>query len=138
MRKPEWLGSAFIRALHERLLAEHGGLSGLRDEGLLESALARPQHLLAYGDPDLFDLAASYAHGLARNHPFLDGNKRIAFMAAYVFLYRNGHRLIAPETDTVAIMLDLAAGRIDEADLAGWLRQNAKRHRIVKRPAPTK
>lgn len=138
MRKPEWLGSAFVRALQERLLAEHGGLSGIRDEGLLESALARPQNLLAYGEPDIFDLAASYAHGLARNHPFIDGNKRIAFMAAYVFLYRNGHRLVATEADAVTIMLALAAGQIDERTFADWLRNNTKRQRAAKRPPPTK
>lgn len=138
MRKPEWLGSAFVRALQERLLAEHGGLSGIRDEGLLESALARPQNLLAYGEPDVFDLAAGYAYGLARNHPFIDGNKRIAFMATYVFLHRNGYKLVAAEADAVTIMLALAAGDIDEGAFADWLRNNTKRQRTAKRPPPTK
>ncbi len=138
MRRLEWLGVAFVRALHERLIAEHGGRSGVRDDGLLESAIARPQHLLAYGEPDLFDLAASYAHGLARNHPFVDGNKRIALMAAYVFLRRNGYWLAAPEGEAVVMMVDLAAGRIAEADLAAWLRRSAKRLPRRKRPTPTK
>jgi len=138
MREPEWLGSAFVRALQERLLAEHGGLPGIRDEGLLESALARPQNLLAYGDPDVFDLAASYAHGVARNHPFLDGNKRIAFMTAYVFLRRNGYRLVAPEAEAVTMMLDLAAGTIDADIFAAWLRKSTKRLRATKRPPSTK
>lgn len=134
----EWLGVTFVRALHERLIAEHGGHSGVRDDGLLESALARPRHLLAYGEPDLFDLAAAYAHGLARNHPFIDGNKRIALMTAYVFLHRNGYRLAAPEGEAVIMMVDLAAGRADEKELAEWLRRNAKRHPKRKRPTPTK
>lgn len=117
-----WIERTVIDALHDRLLAEHGGPAGLRDESLLDSALARPQHLAAYGDPDLCDLAASYAAGLVRNHPFVDGNKRTAFMAMYVFLARNGCRLAAPEAEATYTMTALAAGDIDEAAFARWLR----------------
>lgn len=112
-------------ALQERLLAEFGGLGGLRDEGLLESALARPQQLFAYGKPSLFDLAAAYAFGLVRNHPFLDGNKRIGFTTAVVFLELNGYRFAASEADATIKTLALAARELDEADYAAWLKANS-------------
>lgn len=121
-----WIPRSVIDALHDRLLAEHGGPAGVRDEDLLDSALARPQHLAAYGDPDLCALAAAYAAGIARNHPFLDGNKRTAFMAAYVFLARNGRRLTAPEDKAAHTMTALAAADIDEAAFAAWLRDNTE------------
>lgn len=111
--------------LHDRLLAEHGGAPGLRDQGLLDSALARPRQLLAYGDPDVCALAAAYAAGLVRNHPFVDGNKRTAFMTTYVFLTRNGRRLTAAESGATSMMMGLAAGEIDEHAFAGWLRDNS-------------
>lgn len=119
-----WIPRTLIDALHDRLLAEHGGSTGLRDENLLESALARPLQQAAYGNPDLCDLAAAYAAGIVRNHPFVDGNKRTAFMAAYVFLARNGRRLTAPENEAAHTMMALAAGDIDEAAFAHWLRTN--------------
>lgn len=119
-----WLQEAIVLALHERLLAEHGGATGIRDRALLESALARPHHLAAYGDPDLCDLAAAYAYGIVRNHPFVDGNKRVAFMAAYVFLARNSRRLTAPESEATTTTLALAAGEIDDDAFAAWLRAN--------------
>ena len=121
---PVWLDARIVLAVHDRQLAEHGGSAGIRDEGLLDSALARPQNAAAYGAPDLCALAALYAAGIARNHPFIDGNKRTAFMAAYIFLGRNGLRLIAPEDDAARRMLDLAAGVIDEDAFAAWLRDH--------------
>lgn len=124
--EPVWLLRAVIEAVHDRLIIDHGGLSGIRDEALLDSALARPRQALAYGAPDLFDLAAAYALGIARNHPFVDGNKRTAFMAAYVFLARNGHRLAMDEGETVVMMIRAAEGSLDEGDLADWFRRNSE------------
>ncbi|MBM3556010.1 MAG: type II toxin-antitoxin system death-on-curing family toxin [Alphaproteobacteria bacterium] len=121
MKEPRWLDPRAVRAMHEASLAEYGGASGVRDEGLFDSALARPKNLLAYGNPSVAELAAAYAAGLVKNHPFIDGNKRIGFLAAYVFLRRNGYRLVAPEAEVVETILALAAGRIDEAALAAWI-----------------
>lgn len=126
MTEPVWLNTEMIRAVHQEMIAEHGGMSGIRDEGLLESALARPQQLLAYGDPDVFELATAYASGIVRNHPFVDGNKRTGFMAAYIFLRLNGYRLVASEVEAVVVFQDLAAGEIDEAVLAKWIEANAE------------
>ena len=119
-----WIERALALALHERQLAEHGGGSGVRDETLLESALARPQQLYAYGDPppDLADLAASLAFGLARNHPFVDGNKRTAHVCYRVFLALNDAQLVAGEEEKYLQMLTLAEGSLSEADFAAWLR----------------
>lgn len=122
--EPVWLQSQVLIAVHHKVLAEHGGVDGVRDEHLLESALARPRQLNAYGDPDLFALAAAYAFGIARNHPFIDGNKRTAFMAAYIFLSRNGYDPRMPEGETVIIMNQLAAGEIAEGEFAAWLKRN--------------
>ncbi|MBM3549057.1 MAG: type II toxin-antitoxin system death-on-curing family toxin [Alphaproteobacteria bacterium] len=122
----EWLLKRTIISLHTEAIVEHGGGAGLRDEGLLESALARPRNLAAYGSPTAFDLAASYAFGIARNHPFVDGNKRSALLAAYLFLRRNGWKLAAPETEAVTVFLDLAAGSLSEAELAVWLERNSR------------
>jgi death-on-curing protein len=105
----------------------HGGAPGVRDEGLLESALARPQQLFAYGKPDIFAMAAGYAVGIARNHPFIDGNKRGAFMAAYIFLGRNGYAITADEADVAVTFEQIAAGSLTEDALAEWLRRNSKR-----------
>ena len=117
-----WIEPAVIVAIHEEQLAEHGGPAGTRDEGLLESALARPLQLAHYGKPDAADLAASHAFGIARNHPFIDGNKRTAFVAAELFLALNGDRLTAEDADCVTQMLALAAGELDEPSFAAWLR----------------
>jgi death-on-curing protein len=119
-----WLEKALALAIHDRQLAEHGGTSGVRDEGLLESALARPQQLHAYGDPppDLADLAAALAHGLARNHPFLDGNKRTAAVACETFLELNGATLEADDLELYPLYLALAEGKLGERDFAAWLR----------------
>lgn len=121
-----WIHHDVILAIHEEQLAEHGGSAGTRDKGLLESALARPEHLHAYGlpnggEPAATDLAAMYAHGIARNHPFIDGNKRTAFVAAELFLELNGYQLNATDAECVLIMLSLASGEIDETAFAAWL-----------------
>lgn len=119
-----WLESRLVLAIHDRQLAEHGGRPGVRDTNVLESALARPQQLHAYGDPapDLADLAASLAFGLARNHPFVDGNKRTAFVSCRTFLVLNGARLIASDEEKYLTFLALDEGRLSAADLAAWLR----------------
>jgi death-on-curing protein len=118
-----WIDPAVILAVHEEQLAEHGGAAGIRDAGMLESALARPRNLAHYGEPDAPALAAAYGFGLARNHPFVDGNKRSAFVAVELFLHLNGLRLDAPDADCVMVMLSLAAGDIDEPTFAAWLRE---------------
>ena len=120
-----WIDRAVLALLHDESLAEHGGASGLRDEGLLASALARPLNLAAYGAPDLADLAASYGVGLAKNHPFVDGNKRAAFLAVGLFLAMNGQRLVATQADATLTMLGVAAGSLDEAAFATWIREHA-------------
>jgi len=119
-----WLEKALALAIHDRQLAEHGGISGVRDGALLESALARPQQLHAYGDPppDLADLAAALAYGLARNHPFLDGNKRTAAVACETFLELNGTTLEADDLELYPLYLALAEGKLSERDFAAWLR----------------
>lgn len=119
-----WLDSAVIQAVHEEQLAEHGGGTGMRDPNLLASALARPQQLANYGAPDVADLAASYGFGIARNHPFVDGNKRTAFVAVELFLALNGACLMATDVDCVLTMLDLASGTLAEVDFASWIRQH--------------
>jgi len=126
VKEPTWLRKDVLFAVHERLLAEHGGSSGIRDEGLLESALGRPQNLLAYGKPTIFDLASAYACGIIKNHPFVDGNKRTGFMSAYLFLGRIGYEFNAEESDVVIKTLSLAAGKMNENDYATWLKENSK------------
>jgi len=123
---PVWLSEAVVLAMHGRLLAGHGGAQGIRDSSLLCSALARPQHLLAYGNSDTCELAAAYTSGIIRNHPFVDGNERTGFMAGYVFLASNGSRLTATEVDVVQAVTLLAASEIDETDFAAWLRKNCE------------
>ena len=124
MTEPIWLDQRSVLALHAELLREYGGLGGVRDEGLLESALARPQNQAAYGDPTLAEMAAAYAFGVARNHPFIDGNKRTALAAADVFLQLNGYEIVVEEVEAVAVIRDLAAGEIGEAELAAWIAAN--------------
>ena len=120
-----WVDRRALLLLHAESLAEHGGSAGLRDEGLLDSALARPLNLVAYGEPDFADLAASNALGLAKNHPFVDGNKRAAILSAGLFLALNGFRLTASQVDATQAMLALAAGELSEEAFARWLRANA-------------
>lgn len=119
-----WVREDVVFAVHLRQLAEHGGREGIRGEGLLKSALARPQNLLAYGapTPDLADLAAAYAYGIARNHPFVDGNKRTALIVARLFLLLNGVNLVATQEEKYSTFLALAAGELEEEELADWLR----------------
>ena len=124
-----WVSKQALVLLHGESLATHGGREGMRDEGLLESALMRPQNIVAYADadnpPDAAALAASYGVGLAKNHPFVDGNKRAAFLAVGLFLYLNGLRLQATQTDATLTMLAVAAGDITEEAFAAWLREHA-------------
>ena len=122
-----WIERRALELLHDESLATHGGASGLRDEGLLESALARPLNLAAYGSPEVWELAASYGVGLAKNHAFVDGNKRAAFLAVGMFLALNGYRLTTPQADATLTMLAVAAGQMDEATFARWLRQHSRR-----------
>jgi death-on-curing protein len=119
-----WVREDVVLAVHLRQLAEHGGGEGIRDEGLLQSALARPQNLLAYGDPppDLASLAAAYAYGIARNHPFIDGNKRMALIVARLFLLLNGTDLVATQDEKYLTFLALAAGELTEEEVANWVR----------------
>lgn len=124
MTEPLWLSDDLPVVLHERLVADFGGLSGVRDRGLLESAMARPRQLYAYGSPGLGELAAAYAAGVVRNHPFVDGNKRVGFMLAYIFLVRNGYRLTASEAAATRAVLDLASGAMGEQAFARWLADN--------------
>ena len=127
MTEPVWLRRDVILAVHDEQLAEHGGAHGLRDGGLLDSALARPQHLLSYGDPDVSELAAAYGWGIARNHPFVDGNKRTALVAAELFLVLNGYELQADDADCVVTVLSVAAGEMAEDDFAAWIRGHMHR-----------
>jgi death-on-curing protein len=125
MKEPEWLLEETLIALHDVLVSEFGGETGIRDEGLLESALARPRNLLNYGRADLFDLAAAYAYGLVKNHPFIDGNKRVGFMAGAIFLELNRIRFRAAEVDAAVEMLAVAAGERTEIQFAQWLRDHS-------------
>jgi death-on-curing protein len=122
MSRWRWIEEPVVWAIHEAQLAEHGGSVGVRDRGLLASALARPQNLVAYGNPDVADLSAAYGFGIARNHPFIDGNKRTAFVCSEVFLLMHGKILQADDIACIATMLALAAGELTEADFAAWLR----------------
>ena len=125
-QEPIWLSTTQVRMLHAESLRLFDGSPGLRDEGLLESALGRPQHLYVYGNaPSVFDLAAAYGHGLAKNHAFVDGNKRVALLAIRAFLFRNGYAFSPDQVDTVTTMESLAAGTVDQEMLAAWIRDNA-------------
>ena len=124
---PVWIEKHVALVYHDELLAEHGGAPGIRDQGLLESALARPKNIAAYGKgkPTLFRMAAAYASGLLRNHPFIDGNKRTALVVAIAFLELNGVSLTAGQEETYLAVYDLAAGRITEDDFEAWLQRNS-------------
>ena len=127
MTEPLWIDARDALALHERLLALHGGAAGVRDAALLQSALARPQQIYAYADaPDRIDLAAAYTTGIVRNHPFIDGNKRTGFVVGILFLELNGHTFTASEEDAAQAVLALAAGTLDEAGYTGFLRANSQ------------
>jgi death-on-curing protein len=117
-----WIDRRTLILLHDESLAEHGGASGLRDETMLQSALARPLNLVNYGSPDVADLAAAYGVGLAKNHPFIDGNKRAAFLSVGLFLALNGQRLVATQAEATLVMFDVAASAMDESSSADWIR----------------
>lgn len=121
-----WVNRQALLLLHDESLAEHGGGSGLRDAGLFESALARPVNLAAYGSPDVAALAASYGFGLAKNHAFVDGNKRVAFLSLGLFLSNNGFRLVTTQAEATVTMLGVASGAIAEERLAQWLRERIR------------
>ncbi len=125
MTEWRWLSRQAIEIVHDDQLREHGGLPGFKDENALEAALARPINKAAYGEPDQFDLAAAYLFGLARNHPFLDGNKRIAFLASYMFLRLHGWKIETTQANVIAFVLAVAAGEIDEDGAARFLRDHS-------------
>lgn len=129
MSRWTWINREVIVAIHEVQLAEHGGGTGIRDDGLLDSALSRPENLAAYGNPDVSDLAAAYGFGISRNHAFIDGNKRTAFVATELFLHLNGYQLTANDASSVLTMLAVAAGDMTELEFALWLRAN-----VIKKP----
>ena len=130
--EPRWISTKALLLLHEESLSEFGGSRGLRDEGLLASALARPQNTRAYNPAaTLAELAASYCYGVARNHAFVDGNKRAAFLRVGLFLSINGWRLTASQVDATRIVLDVASGSVTEPELALWIAQNSKKRRLV-------
>ena len=131
MNTPIWLLREAVLATHERLLSEFGGATGVRDPGLLDSALARPENLNAYGEPAIFELAAAYAFGVVKNHPFVDGNKRTGFTIAVIFLEMNGERFGASEVDATIQTLALAAGEFTEAGYAEWLRASCQKKQVV-------
>ncbi|MBK6638251.1 MAG: type II toxin-antitoxin system death-on-curing family toxin [Rhodocyclaceae bacterium] len=121
-----WIEESVVWAIHEAQLAEHGGSAGVRDAGLLASALARPVNLAAYENPDVAACAATYGYGISRNHPFIDGNKRTAFVCTELFLALNGMELFADDLACVVTMLAVAAGDLDEAAFASWLRESSR------------
>ena len=125
MKEPKWVLSETVQLLHEQLLADYGGSAGIRDAGLLDSALSRPQKLFFYGSPTMFELATGYAFGIVKNHPFIDGNKRTGFTVAVLFLELNGCRFQASEADAAVQTLALAAGAIGEDEFVVWLDTNS-------------
>jgi death-on-curing protein len=126
MSEPVWVRKAIVLRVHDEQLATHGGAPGIRDDGMLDSALARARNAWGYGQEDAFFLAALYAGGIMQNHPFFDGNKRTGFLAAYIFLDSNGWELVAEEIEVVERCVTLAASEIDEAEFAAWLRENVR------------
>ena len=136
MKERVWVERPVVDALHGRLLAEHGGAPGVRDEGLIESALARPRQIHAYTGAGIIQLAAAYVAGIVRNHPFVDGNKRTGFMTGYVFLERNGYRLTASQAEAAQAVLELAAGTVDETGFTAFLRDHVKPVKAKTRKRP--
>jgi death-on-curing protein len=127
MKTPVWVLRETVLTLQEQSLAEFGGAAGIRDEGLLDSALGKPENLFAHSKPTIFDLAASYGFGLVKNHPFIDGNKRTGFITAVTFLELNGYHFQATEADAAVRTLALAAGEMSETKYAAWLKENSRR-----------
>ena len=131
MKEPVWIDSRDAVALHSRMVALHGGGAGVRDQAMLESALARPEQLLAYANsPGIIEMATAYTAGIVRNHPFVDGNKRTGFLAGILFLELNGYRFVAPEENAARAVLDLASGALDEAGYTSFLRENTQLHSL--------
>lgn len=126
MTEPIWVLDETVIAIHNRQIAEHGGLAGVRDEGALESALGRPKNKFAYEEPTLFELAAAYGFGIATNHPFADGNKRTAYVVSVLFLNLNGQRVVASQEEKYRTFVSLAAGELGEAELARWFERDSK------------
>jgi death-on-curing protein len=135
---PTWVLKSIVLALHDEQIAEHGGLPGIKDERLLESALARPENLYAYDTPDIIELAAAYGFGLARNHPFVDGNKRTSMVVTELFLDLNGRELVATDAEVVRVWMALADSQsaMTEASFAEWLREKVEYHPTVISPDP--
>lgn len=125
MKEPLWILPAALMAVHDAQIAEHGGLEGIRDENLLESALAHPRNLFLYESPSVFDLAAAYASRIVGNHPFIDGNKRVGYVAMRLFLVLNGYDITAPPEEKVRVIMGLAAGDLSEKELSGWVMSKA-------------
>ena len=125
MKQPIWVADKIVLAIHDDQLAQHGGSSGIRDKNLLGASLARPKHLFAYGEPTIFDLAAAYSYGIANNHPFIDGNKRTAFMVMYTFLGLNGYWLEVEEMEVVVKMEGLTMNQETQESIALWLEKNS-------------
>lgn len=123
---PQWIDLSVVLAIHEQQIAEHGGSLGIRDLGMIESALGPPQNLLVYNDPDIFDQAAAYGYGLAQNHGFIDGNKRTAYVVTRLFLILNGYDISASAIEKVVTFEKVGKGEIDQAALASWLRSHSK------------
>ncbi|QPJ61366.1 MAG: type II toxin-antitoxin system death-on-curing family toxin [Candidatus Nitronauta litoralis] len=130
MKEPIWINPKLVLLFHEQLIVEHGGQAGIRDQGLLKAAMARPEQIFSNGEPDLFDLAAAYTSEIIRNHPFIDGNKRTAFLVGAHFLEINGQNLIAPEAETTQAILDLVTKKLSEEDFAIWLMENSKKKNL--------
>ena len=126
MTEWKWLTRAAIEIIHHEQLREHGGLTGIKDENALEAAIARPQHKAAYENPDVYELAAAYLFGIARNHPFSDGNKRTAFLAAYTFLAIHRQRFTANQGEVIEFVLEVAAGQVNESGIAKFLRDHTE------------
>lgn len=129
MISPIWVNEAVVIAIHRRQLAEHGGSDGIRDRGLLESALFRPLNQFNYGDPTIFDLAAAYGYGITNNHPFLDGNKRTAYVVMRTFLKLNGYSIQASAPEKYEIWIRLASSQINEAELAKWIEERSVKNK---------
>ena len=125
MKEPIWISEIIAKAIHADQIIQHGGSQGIRDENLLSASLARPRHLFTYGQPNLFELAAAYGYSLAKNHPFIDGNKRTAFMVMYTFLGLNNYLLEVPEPEVVTMMEQLASGEENQESLERWLAENS-------------
>ena len=123
---PQWIDLSVVLAIHEQQIAEHGGLLGIRDIGIIESALGRPQNLLLYNNPDIFDLAAAYGYGLVQNHGFIDGNKRTAYVVTRLFLILNGYDIVTSAVEKVITFEKVGKGEIDQTALASWLRAHSK------------